>query len=212
MKSKKKNPRGAWDQETKAYFDDTAARYDESWDGRFAKSMYGAVIRETQKGRPRRVLDLGCGNGNVLAALRAGGTEELFGLDLSEQMVRQAQLRLKEGARIRTGDAASLPYEDGFFDAVVCCASFHHYTQADKALEEMRRVLRPSGRLILGDPTAPALFLPLLNLFVRARGSGDYHIYGRRELESLLKGHGFAPESWEKVGEHAFVLAARRSI
>lgn len=212
MEQKKRKTGEGWEKETRAYFDGAAARYDESWDGRFAGTMYGAVIRETLKGGPCRVLDLGCGNGNVLEALRDRGIEELFGLDLSERMVREAKSRMKEGARIQAGNAACLPYEREFFDAVVCCASFHHYTQAARVLEEVRRVLRPGGRFVLGDPTAPKLLLPLLNLFVRRRGSGDYHIYGRKELEQLLKSRGFTPESWEKVGEHAFVLAARRSI
>ena len=198
-------------EETKRYFDQVAGAYDGSFDGRFVKCMYREAVARAAALPGSRVLDLGCGTGNLIRLLREVKPASYCGADLSEQMIRQARRSLGAGASLVTADAAALPYGDGAFDIVVCNASFHHYTEPERAAGEIRRVLRPGGTLILGDPTFPGrLPRKLLNQALHKRGSGDYRISGKREITALFTGSGFLVHSWKRINLRAFRFEAVR--
>ncbi len=92
--------------------------------------------------RPRRVLDVGCGDGR-LASLYAA--EEVVCVDSSEASVAAAAAR---GLDARVADAQDLPFDDGSFDAVTCNHTLYHVPDPDRALMEFVRVLRPGGRFV----------------------------------------------------------------
>jgi ubiquinone/menaquinone biosynthesis C-methylase UbiE len=97
-----------------------------------------------------RVLELGFGPGHLQEHLHAAGIQ-VFGLDESRQMARQAARRLARGgfpARLARGLAQSLPYPTGSFDSAA--ATFPTpYIVDPRTLAEVRRVLRPGGRLVV---------------------------------------------------------------
>ncbi|MET9224237.1 methyltransferase domain-containing protein [Lentzea sp. NPDC003310] len=96
----------------------------------------------------RRVLDAGCGAGPLFAALRDRGAV-VSGFDVGAGMVRQARLRLGADADVRVADLAGpLPFPDGGFDDVIASLVLHYLRDWGPALAELRRVLRPGGRLI----------------------------------------------------------------
>ncbi|MET9224236.1 class I SAM-dependent methyltransferase [Lentzea sp. NPDC003310] len=96
----------------------------------------------------RRVLDAGCGAGPLFAALRERGAV-VSGFDVSAGMVERARLRLGPDADLRVADLADpLPYGDAEFDDVVASLVLHYLEDWGPALGELRRVLRPGGRLI----------------------------------------------------------------
>lgn len=194
---------------TREYFDSIAKSYDESFDGKFVRCLYNEVAaRVSSLKQPEAILDLGCGNGNLTKIISAATSADLYGLDLSVQMVQEATARLQGRAAFTTGNAENLPYENGRFDAVVCNASFHHYTKPHKVIGEIKRVLKPGGVFILGDPTAPFFILKLLNWILQFRDSGDAHIYGQKEITSMLAQEGFLIDNWKQLGMHTFVLNA----
>jgi ubiquinone/menaquinone biosynthesis C-methylase UbiE len=81
----------------------------------------------------------------------------LTGIDLSEQMLDIARDRARELGRtveLRQGDANALPFDDASFDTVVCTFGLCAIPDIDAALDEMTRVLRPGGKLILVDHVA----------------------------------------------------------
>lgn len=81
----------------------------------------------------------------------------LTGIDLSEQMLQIARTRATDLGRdveLRQGDAHSLPFADSTFDTVVCTFGLCAIPDIDAALDEMTRVLRPAGKLILVDHVA----------------------------------------------------------
>ncbi len=97
----------------------------------------------------RRILDAGCGAGPLSAALRERGAQ-VSGIDASAAMVALARGRLGEGTDLRVGDLADpLPFADGVFDDVVSSLVLHYLQDWGPTLAEMRRVLRPGGRLIV---------------------------------------------------------------
>ncbi|WP_026116482.1 class I SAM-dependent methyltransferase [Nocardiopsis valliformis] len=96
----------------------------------------------------RRILDAGCGAGPLVAALGERGAR-VSGIDASASMVALARRRLGDEADLRVGDLADpLPFADGAFDDVVASLVLHYLRDWGPTLAEMRRVLRPGGRLI----------------------------------------------------------------
>jgi ubiquinone/menaquinone biosynthesis C-methylase UbiE len=99
----------------------------------------------------RRLLDLGCGTGRfaVLAAERLGA--RVWGVDRSAEMLREARAR-PGAARVgwRQADATSLPFKPGWFDAVHSHLVLHLIDDLSGAVTEIRRVLAPGGRVVVG--------------------------------------------------------------
>jgi SAM-dependent methyltransferase len=97
----------------------------------------------------RRVLDAGCGSGPIAAALRDRGAI-VTGFDASAGMVELARRRLGPDADLHVADLASpLPFGDGAFDDAVAALVLHYLEDWTGPLAELRRVLRPGGRLIV---------------------------------------------------------------
>jgi demethylmenaquinone methyltransferase/2-methoxy-6-polyprenyl-1,4-benzoquinol methylase len=100
-----------------------------------------------------RVLDVCCGTGDLaLAAAQAGG--KATGLDFSEPMLERARAKSPE-LDWASGDALALPFADGSFDAVTIGFGLRNLADAEKGLEEMRRVLHSGGRLGILEITRP---------------------------------------------------------
>jgi SAM-dependent methyltransferase len=104
------------------------------------------------------VLDVGCGTGSlaVEAKRRVGATGVVFGVDASPEMIAQARRKAdRTGAEIdfRIGRAESLPFPDASFDVVLSTLMMHHLPRAlrDLLAAEIRRVLRPGGRVLTVD-------------------------------------------------------------
>ena len=91
-----------------------------------------------------RLLDVACGPGDASAAAAARGAT-VTGMDFAQAMVAQAS-RLHPGVTFRTGDAESLPFADGSFDAVVINFGVLHFADPDRAIAEAGRVLVAGGR------------------------------------------------------------------
>lgn len=97
----------------------------------------------------RRILDAGCGSGPLSAALRAKGAT-IAAFDGSAEMVAIARRRLGDDVPVTVADlAAPLPFADGEFDDVVASLVPHYLEDWAGPLAELRRVLKPGGRLIL---------------------------------------------------------------
>lgn len=103
-------------------------------------------------------LDVGTGAGHTALAL-APRVRAVEAVDLTEEMLEEARkLARKRGVRnvrFSIADAMSLPFEDRSFDIVTCRRAAHHFTDLERALVEMTRVLRLGGRLVIDDRSVP---------------------------------------------------------
>jgi SAM-dependent methyltransferase len=100
----------------------------------------------------RRVLDAACGAAYGSAMLVAAGAREVVGIDVEEDVVAAAREKVTSGARFDVGDLRELPYEDDEFDLITCFEAIEHVAETELVLDELRRVLRPEGLLVLSTP------------------------------------------------------------
>ena len=161
-----------------ADYDGFAAAYSASNDTNLFNAYYARpeMVRLAGDVDGLTVLDAGCGSGPLMEALRSGGAV-VSGFDLSPAMVELARGRLGEDADVRVADlGAPLPYPDGAFDVVVASLSLHYVEDWASALGELRRVLRPGGRLVVSiiHPTVYAIVYPDADYFALTRYSEDY--------------------------------------
>lgn len=115
----------------------------------------------------RRILDAGCGSGPLSAALRAKGAI-VTGVDGSPAMLELARQRLGEDAALHVADLSRpLPFDDGAFDDVVASLVLHYLRDWEAPLRELRRVLKPGGRLIMSvnHPTVYKVLYPEADYF-----------------------------------------------
>jgi SAM-dependent methyltransferase len=156
--------------------------------GRFLRRVSELAAVE----RPRRILEVGCGEGIVLATLAAHlpGTR-LDGLELDEMALGAARVRCP-GATLVRGDACALPFGDQSFDLVVCLEVLEHLPEPARALRELRRVARAG--CLLSVPHEP--FFRLGNLLrgknvtrfgdptdhLQHWGAGEFAAFCGREL------------------------------
>jgi SAM-dependent methyltransferase len=124
----------------------------------------------------RRILDAGCGSGPLLEALRDRGAI-VTGIDNSAAMVKLAQRRLGDGADLQVAELGSpLPFPDDTFDDVTASLVLHYLEDWGPALAELRRVLKPGGRLIasVNHPFAENLWHREAGLEPRYFATYDY--------------------------------------
>jgi ubiquinone/menaquinone biosynthesis C-methylase UbiE len=194
---------------SKMNYNKQAEIYDERGDGKFVAPMYDEIVSRIMKAKPKKILDVGCGTGNVLRRLVANNDLSLYGLDISENMIQTARKNLGNKAELKIGDSEYIPWEEDSFDVVVCNASFHHYPNPEKVLLEMKRVLKRTGTLIIGDPTALVIFRQALNIFFKISNNGDYKIYSKKEIEQLLIKCGFEPFNFKMINCKSFAINAK---
>ncbi len=150
----------------KGQFEAWAGSYDRSPLNHFLfRPAHTAFMEEIarwydQRRRPFRVLDIGCGTGTLAGWLAdSPWPVSVVGMDYAEGMCRKASAKVAQNgrgrtadqARFTTGDSERLPFHDGSFDIVTCSNSFHHYPDQQSVVQNMHRVLKPGGRLILID-------------------------------------------------------------
>ncbi|HEX9966363.1 MAG TPA: class I SAM-dependent methyltransferase [Solirubrobacterales bacterium] len=125
-----------------------------------------------------RVLEIGPGTGyytlDLAEWLRPGGTVEIFDLqqEFLDHVMRRAGERGLDNVVPTQGDATALPYEDDSIDAVVLTAVLGEIPDRAAALAEIRRVLRPGGRLVVGELFGDPHFTTLSSLKRQAAAAG----------------------------------------
>ncbi|MFN2425121.1 MAG: class I SAM-dependent methyltransferase [Candidatus Binatia bacterium] len=166
----------------------------------FDLSMLGCMhkVRSTLASHLRHcesVLDLGCGGGATAAATKAIGVADTWGLDPSPYLLRHAA-RDHPGIRFVHGVMEDLPFPEARFDGVSVCFAFHEMPPARvrEALEEISRVLKPGGLLLVAEPSPVQFESSFVNL-VRSHGwrGGYFFLLARLVHEPYLeKWHGFS--------------------
>lgn len=142
--------------------------------GFFAK--YADALKPAEAGA--RVLDVGCGVGQVVARLQAAGFEA-HGVDVSQPNIERAR---QVTERCRVYDGKKLPYADGFFAGAGALNVLEHVEEPEAFIQELVRVVKIGGRVVLSSPN-----------FFRVFGFRDYH--------PRMRGIGQKLKNWKRVQE-----------
>ncbi|MEV6345485.1 class I SAM-dependent methyltransferase [Actinoplanes sp. NPDC051851] len=143
--------------ESRAFFAARAA----TWDTKFGADLpaYAAAIAESDLLTGGVAVDVGCGTGRALPALRdaVGPAGTVFGVDHTPQMLATARDRAREcGAMLLQADARHLPFAPGSVDAIFAAGLINHLPSAASGLRELARIARTGARLVLFHPSGRA--------------------------------------------------------
>ncbi|HTO03593.1 MAG TPA: bifunctional demethylmenaquinone methyltransferase/2-methoxy-6-polyprenyl-1,4-benzoquinol methylase UbiE [Opitutus sp.] len=134
------------------------------------------LVRAVRRANPQRILDLATGSGDVAFALsrRVPSAQRIVGMDFCQPMldeaVKKQAARAPAGQNIsfQQGDGLSLPLPDESFDAVTISFGLRNMADRHRSLTEMRRILRPGGRLFVLEFSQPhAWFKPIYFFYLR---------------------------------------------
>lgn len=190
-----------------------------------------AAFRLASSINARRILDIGSDRGENSAALAVATKASVVCTDISEAAVQACRDRGLEAHRAAIGESP-LPFESNSFDAVHMAEVIEHLAHPDRAMEEVRRVLRPRGHLIISTPNLACLpnrlLLPLglqpiftevsedrvlgrgFRLFGQGTNPvGHLRIYSKRALLEFVEMSGFRTVRLQGVQLHADGIIAR---
>jgi SAM-dependent methyltransferase len=158
-------------------------------------------------GHADSVLDVGCGSSKILEAL-----PHAVGLDLSFKPLR---FRRQTNRLIVNGDAHALPFRDGEFGAVICSEMLEHVPYDARIFEELARVLRPGGVLVVGTPDYGRWQWPFIEwwytrLLPGAHGHDHVQRYTEASLRRRLAEFGFDTEDARWIWRAELILKCTR--
>ena len=192
-------------------FGKDAADYDSSRRYSSLRDSYPRIVEEAVAQPFTAMADIGCGTGALLMMIHdRRKNARLFGIDISEEMIKVAKAKLGAKAELRVSDSENLPFKDGSIGLVTCTFSFHHHPNASAVFKEFHRILAPQGRLIMADPLAPFPLRNIMNVFVPFSKDGTVRYYSRPEMAALAESAGLSMTTWAKLNWHSYLMVATR--
>lgn len=161
--------------------------------------VHGAV-RAALRDRPvRRLLDLGCGTGQLAARLQGElHGARVVGCDFSAGMLARAAERSRRVRWVR-GDALRLPFAAASFDAVTTTEAFHWFPDQQGVLRECRRVLAPGGRLLVAAVSPPFAALADVAAAASRLIGQPFRWPTAAEMAALVAAAGFRVDAQERI-------------
>ncbi len=144
----------------KAFFNEQADGWDSHFQTPEQKGRLAKIVSLFHLSKGSAIIDIGSGTGGVLPYLLQAGQANcsLWAIDFAEKMVKIARKKFEGERRVSFAVASveSLPFTNEFFDHAVCFGSFPHFEDRRKALQEMGRVLKTRGTLIIAHALSSA--------------------------------------------------------
>ena len=140
------------------------------------------AVQEVAAIHPQKILDVATGTGDLAIAAAKTGASTIIGVDIAEQMLEVGRQKIKAQKlehliSLQLGDSEALPFESNSFDAITCAYGVRNFEHLEAGLQEMNRVLKPGGKVVILEFSKPRRF-PVKQL---------YHFYFRFILPVLGK-------------------------
>lgn len=147
-----------------------------------------------------KILDIGCFDGTFLSLVK-NQNNDFYGLDASDWAIEHMRKKEMKIQKFFFDDKTELPFENDFFDIVIAGEIIEHIFDTDFFLEEISRVLKPGGKLLISTPNVASLGRRLFLLFGanpiielspnEADSVGHIRYFTRKTLKKILEKHGF---------------------
>ena len=185
------------------HYDSLLVKY---WMKKFNKSVLGLEFKKES-----RIVDISCGTGELLLELQKRGMSNLYGIDISEEMLNKAREKQQasneesQHLTLTQGDVHRLPYPNNYFDNVISTEAFHYYHHQAKALSEMKRVCKQGGRIIIVD-----VDFGIFNSLLVKLEPGCVKVNTKQEMINLFKEAGLRDYEQKKEFIFSFMTIARK--
>jgi ubiquinone/menaquinone biosynthesis C-methylase UbiE len=190
------------------FFNERADRWDETSTEQDTRKL--EVMADRLQLEPGSViLDVGTGTGIFLPYLmkRIGSSGRITALDIAEKMLEKAkQKNFSPTITFLNADVMDIPLNDETFDAVICYSTFPHFEDRLAALQEIWRVLKNGGKVIVCHTSSRAHINEIHNSLPVVNG---HRLPDGREMEQLLSDAGFASVRFEEDDESYFACAVK---
>jgi ubiquinone/menaquinone biosynthesis C-methylase UbiE len=151
------------------------------------------------------ILEVAPGPGYMAIEMANSGRFHVTGLDISRTFVKMATENAKQSAvsaDFRQGDAASLPFDAGSFDLVICQAAFKNFTRPASALSEMHRVLRAGGTAVIQDMSRDASHAEIADE-VRRMQLGPFSAFTTKATLEMLRRRAYSTAVFERLASES---------
>ncbi len=175
-------------------YDHLASVYDLRWKSYITNTLSflkaWAEISQTDT-----ILDVACGTGEFERLLLAEySSQQIVGVDISENMLAIAKQKCSAYPQVsfEIASASNLPFDNDSFDVIVSANSFHYFDDPIAALKEMRRVLKPDGKVIILDWCRDYLLCKICDVILKRFDPAHQQCYTQNEFHRLLEDANFA--------------------
>ncbi|MEJ2251293.1 MAG: class I SAM-dependent methyltransferase [Candidatus Lokiarchaeota archaeon] len=149
------------------------------------------LIKKLNLTESQNFLDIGCGTGWAVRyaanIIKEGG--KAYGIDFSSKMIEKAKINSLnyENLQFFKVSARKLPFEDNYFNKIICTNAFHHFPEPLEVLKEVFRVLLPGGKIFIMGPTADGFIMSRINKRVMRKEPEHVKFYSTKEYQCLFK-------------------------
>lgn len=163
------------------------------------RELLQTIVGLADPGPGDRTLDVACGAGFLVCAF-ARQVQYAVGVDLSDAMLTEARKNAGSlglaNTRFQSADAEALPFDNGSFDLISCKLAFHYFPDPERAIGEMKRVVKKGGRLVLVDRVSSEdrEKQAYHNRIELLRTPTKVKVYAASEIEALLRRQGLQIE------------------
>lgn len=182
-------------------YDQMATGYDQRW-SQYITDTLSFLKTWAQISPSDSVLDVACGTGEFEQLILAEHpVQQMVGVDISEKMLAIADQKLHSypNVSLHLASASALPFVDHSFNVIVSASSFHYFDDPGAALAEMKRVLKPGGRLIILDWCKDFLLCRLCDVLLKLIDPAYQQCYTQSEFHQLLTSADFDIDRTAKV-------------
>ncbi len=159
------------------------------------------------------ILDLGCHSGNFTQAILTKiGSKQVYGVDISPVAIKLISKRIPDG-HFLVADAAKLPYQNNFFEAVFCLEMLEHVDDPIGVFQEIKRVLKKGGYGVILVPTDNKLFKLvwfLWTMYYSVWRHAHVQSFQNNDLEEFVKDQGFRIEKVKRFNSGMLKLVVFR--
>ncbi|BAY73175.1 class I SAM-dependent methyltransferase (plasmid) [Anabaena sp. FACHB-709] len=169
-------------------YNQIADLYDQRWNTYITKTL--SVLKNWAEIAPEAtVLDVGCGTGGLeLLLLTENPQQVIIGVDISEKMLLVAQQKCHAYSQVsfHNVSVSNLPFENNSFDVIVSASVFHYFDDPHAALMEIKRVLKPQGKLFILDWCKDYLSCNICDFILKLVDPAYKQCYTQKEFHNLL--------------------------